>query len=227
GGGGGGGGGGAVAAGNSAFVVIRNFSPPTPAIATIHNSEIPVETVKIGVASEIQQSSVQVTALKEQPSSVSSVGNTVYRYLEITTGIQAKDIVSAEVTFTVDRGWLLENGILKDDVALWRFNAGKWVEMPTRYLMQQNNSHYYAASVGGFSVFAISVKEKKEIPKPAENKTEVKAPEVSWMAATEQPEGPVEKPESLFAKVSILVLGILFGLIIGAALFMHHKHRKK
>ena len=123
----------------------------------------PVTSVTIDVASQISQARIQVTALKEQPSSVTSVESPVYRYLEITTGIQSKDVVSAEIAFNVDRSWLLENGILKEDVVLLRFNEGRWVEMPTRYLMLQNNSHYYAASVGGFSVFAISKKLLKSL----------------------------------------------------------------
>ena len=159
GGGGGGGGGGSVSAlSNSASFVVKDISPSNPAVVSISNNEIPVTSVTIDVASDISQARIQVTALKEQPASVTAISSPVYRYLEITTGIQSKDVVSAEIAFNVDRSWLLENGILKEDVVLLRFNEGRWVEMPTRYLMLQNNSHYYAASVGGFSVFAISKK---------------------------------------------------------------------
>ncbi|MFA5887962.1 MAG: PGF-pre-PGF domain-containing protein, partial [Candidatus Nanoarchaeia archaeon] len=149
--------------------------------------------------------------------------------LEITTGIQSKDVVSAEIAFNVDRSWLLENGILKDDVVLLRFNEGKWVEMPTRYLMLQNNSHYYAASVGGFSVFAISKKaviEKEpviEIPKTEE---------ITASAVAVPEEKPVEKQPWYAMKAPwVSLLAVLFAACIVEAIylshFIHMRHRKK
>ncbi|MFA5888503.1 MAG: S8 family serine peptidase, partial [Candidatus Nanoarchaeia archaeon] len=126
GGGGGGGGGGISVSSNYASVVVKDISPANPAVFSINNPEIPVGEVKVDVASAIPQARMQITALKEQPSSVASVSSPVYRYLDISTGIQSKDVVSAEIAFNVDRSWLLENGILKDDVVLLRFNEGKW-----------------------------------------------------------------------------------------------------
>ncbi|MBU2638763.1 MAG: S8 family serine peptidase [Nanoarchaeota archaeon] len=224
GGGGGGGGGGSIsAAANTASIVLSRISPSNPAKVSISNSEIPVSSIRIDVAAEIAQARVQVTALKEQPSSVKSPEKPVYRYLDISTGIDAKDIVSSEIVFTAAREWLLENGILKDNVVLLRFNEGEWVEMPTSYLMSKDNLHYYSASVGGFSVFAISVKEKKIVPEKKKEEPKEEAPEVSGMAVIEEPE---VKIEPFYIKPALLVLGILFGLAMGAALFMHRRHRR-
>ncbi|MFH1066077.1 MAG: PGF-pre-PGF domain-containing protein, partial [Nanoarchaeota archaeon] len=230
--GGGGGGGGSVSAlSNYAGFIVKDVSPTNPAVISIANNEIPVTSVTIGVASEISQARIQVTALKEQPSSVTSVGNAVYRYLEITTGIQTKDIVNAEIVFNAPSSWLLENGILKDEIVLLRFNEGKWIEMPTSYLMAKDNLYYYSSSVGGFSVFAISVKEKKEEPEEGKKEEQKEAPEVTAMAVVEEtpksPEEPWYKPKAFFASL----LAVLFAACIIEAIYLSHfihlRHRKK
>lgn len=228
--GGGGGGGGSVSAlSNSASVIVKGISPTNPAVISIANNEIPVTSVTIGVASEISQTRIQVTALKEQPSSVTAVGNAVYRYLDITTGIQAKDIVAAEVVFNVPSSWLLENGILKDDIVLLRFNENKWVEMPTSYLMAKDNLHYYSSSVGGFSVFAISRKAAKE-PEPV---VEMPKAEEITAAAVEVPAEPTKAPEPWYAMKApwVSLLAVLFAACIVEAIYLSHfihlRHRKK
>ncbi|MDI6738070.1 MAG: S8 family serine peptidase [Nanoarchaeota archaeon] len=229
---GGGGGGGATikAAGNTESILIKDVSPSNPAVVSISNPEIPVTSVKIDVAAEIPQARVQVTALKEPPSSVSSVSAPVYRYLDITTGIQAKDILNAEVVFYVPSTWLLENGILKEEVVLLRFNSGKWVEMPTSYLMAKDSLHYYTASVGGFSVFAISRK-AVEVKKPEPIVEMPKAEEIT-ASAVAVPMEPTKAPEPWYKIKApwISLLAVLFAACIVEAIYLSHfihlRHKK-
>lgn len=232
---GGGGGGGTVAASsNYASILVKDVSPSNPAVASIANSEIPVTSVKIDVASEIPQAKIQVTALKDKPSSVSSVSSPVYKYLDISTGIQAKDIVTAEIVFNVPSSWLLENGILKEDVVLLRFNEDKWVEMPTSYLMKKDELHYYTASVGGFSVFAIAkkiVEEKK--PELVVEPEPVKEPETTGMAVAEAQKEPARAPEPWYKPKAFFasLLAVLFAVCIIEAIYLSHfihlRHKKK
>ncbi|MDD4878183.1 MAG: S8 family serine peptidase [Candidatus Nanoarchaeia archaeon] len=231
-GGGGGGGGGSVSAlSNYASFIVNDVSPSNPAVVSIANNEIPVTSVTIDVASDIPQARVQVTALKEQPSSVSSVSFPVYKYLDISTGIQAKDIVNAEVVFNIPSTWLLENGILKDDVVLLRFNEESWIEMPTSYLMKKEDLHYYTASVGGFSVFAISKKavEAKE-PEPVIEASKI---EEITASAVEVPDEEQKAPEPWYAMKApwISLLAVLFAACIVEAIYLSHfihiRHKNK
>jgi len=96
--------------------------------------------------------------------SVSAPSNTysekVYKYITIDhASISDSLIDAANITFRVDKTWLTNNNLTKDNIVLVRYSNG-WNVLNTTILREDDTSIYYLANSPGLSLFAISVKPK-------------------------------------------------------------------
>jgi PGF-pre-PGF domain-containing protein len=78
-----------------------------------------------------------------------------YSVFEIT--FNKKDLVEeAEFRFRVSKQWLEKNGLSRNEVSLYRFVNGSWVELETVYSGEFLGYYVYTAVSPGFSYFAIA-----------------------------------------------------------------------
>ena len=81
----------------------------------------------------------------------------VYKYLEITKGVVLEDELLKEITirFKVLKDWLVEKGLTRTDMALYRYVDGSWERLPTTSLKETEEYINYSAESPGFSYFVI------------------------------------------------------------------------
>lgn len=88
---------------------------------------------------------------------------TVYRHVNIWVGNQGtadpKNIENAVVSFRVEKDWIDSNGVDESEIGLSRYSEGKWGELSTRKVGEDDRYVYFEAETPGFSPFAITVPE--------------------------------------------------------------------
>jgi PGF-pre-PGF domain-containing protein len=125
------------------------------------NEETGVKEIQIQVKDEIQNVKITVSKFDEKPVSV-SVEKTgkVHKYFQIKTENLETDLKKATVTIQVEKSWISNNSLNKDDIALFKFDnsSNNWNELTTTYKEEDDEYYYYDAELTSFSYFAISEK---------------------------------------------------------------------
>ena len=86
-------------------------------------------------------------------------GNPPAYYLYITINWIREDAVKeGDIRFSVDDGWLKEQGIAPADLVMTRYHDNTWSELPTRMEKYTNGRYYYSATTSGFPYFAVTRK---------------------------------------------------------------------
>ncbi len=86
-------------------------------------------------------------------------GNPPAYYLYITINWVREDAVkSGDIGFSIDKGWLNDQGITPADLVMMRYHDNTWSELPTRLEKYNNGRYYYSATTSGFSYFAVTRK---------------------------------------------------------------------
>ncbi len=69
------------------------------------------------------------------------------------------------VKFEVEKIWFLDNGLDKNDLAVFKFDesAEKWNELKTDFNSEDDDFYYYVVELDSFSFFAIGEKVKEEV----------------------------------------------------------------
>ena len=193
--------------------IFAKITPGVAAIKSDFNLDAGVKEIQIEVNSEAQNVKVTVSKYDGKPAAV-SVEKTgkIYRYLEIKTENLADKLKKATVKVQVEKSWITDNGLTKEDVAVFKFNenSDEWNELSTIYSSEDDTSYYYEISLDSFSYFAISEKAvvaeetlREVIP---EKERERKVP--AWMGAV----------------IILVVLAILVG---GSVVWMKRKSIKR
>jgi zinc/manganese transport system substrate-binding protein len=114
---------------------------------------------RIAIVPEEEMSSLTMTAreLTSVPSSISETGNVTYQYLEVGPGFGKLENCNVTFDFSVDEGWITEQGITTADIALQRYHDGVWQTLRTEYLGTEGGVANYRAYCTGFSYFAVTV----------------------------------------------------------------------
>jgi len=103
---------------------------------------------------------LQVISLVNMPKTIPNMQKRIYKYLHIDSSLNDDEIISATIDFEVAKSWLSNNNISADNIALNRYQVGKWMELETNILEESAGSFVYSAKTSGFSYFAISVKDE-------------------------------------------------------------------
>ncbi|MDP6510869.1 MAG: PGF-pre-PGF domain-containing protein [Dehalococcoidia bacterium] len=103
--------------------------------------------------------------LSELPSHLPGLakGTLVNSLFQVTPkNLTPEDIDLAHFTFKVGKDWLIENHMHKWAVALNRYDsdAGRWVELPTKWSAEDEGFVYYTATTPQLSTFAITGREQ-------------------------------------------------------------------
>jgi PGF-pre-PGF domain-containing protein len=89
----------------------------------------------------------------------------VYKYVTIDhTALSDSTVEAANITFRVDKKWLSDYNVSKNDIILVRYSKN-WTVLDTSIVKEDSDNIYYTAVSPGLSLFAISI--KKVEPKVA------------------------------------------------------------
>jgi len=155
------GGGGSGIASSTKSNLFTTLTPEKVSIMKNFNEETGVKEIQIQVKDEIQNVKITVSKFDEKPVSV-SVEKTgkVHKYFQIKTENLETDLKKATVTIQVEKSWISNNSLNKDDIALFKFDnsSNNWNELTTTYKEEDDEYYYYDAELTSFSYFAISEK---------------------------------------------------------------------
>ena len=124
------------------------------------DDSIPVVVVAISIVPSIDIQGVLVSAIKAPVGLTTMIpGNPPAYFLDINIKWVREDAVKeGAISFSVDDGWLKEQGITPADLVMTRYHDNTWSELPTRMENYSNGRYYYVAKTSGFSYFAVTRK---------------------------------------------------------------------
>ena len=134
----------------------------TPGIATImkdFDSEIGVKQIEITVVNDAQNVKITVTKYSAKPASVSvEKSGKVFQYLQINEENLGSNLDKATVQFRVEKSWLNQNSLSKEEISVFRFNENSrnWDKLTTTNSGSDEEYEYYDVELEGFSYFAIA-----------------------------------------------------------------------
>ncbi|MBI5698168.1 MAG: PGF-pre-PGF domain-containing protein [Thaumarchaeota archaeon] len=149
---------------------ISTASPTVPAVATIETEkakDLKVDKVTVEVKEAL--SNVQVTVKESSIPGGAGVAvaadqGATYKYVEITTNVEAAKLEKVKVNFKVENSWLTSNNIDEDKVALQRYANNQWNKLTTTKTSSDATYVYYEAETSALSVFAITGEKKVAAP---------------------------------------------------------------
>ncbi|MFH2020721.1 MAG: PGF-pre-PGF domain-containing protein [archaeon] len=133
------------------------------------------------------------TSLYNKPATVPALDN-LYKYFEIAkTNLDESDFTSSiTIRFKVPKEWFTENGFDPESVVFSRYSNGKWNELVTKQLSEDDDYFYYEATTPGLSYFAVTADKVEDSLKETDTVAEVK--EATIDGDTEN--GVAENPEN-------------------------------
>jgi len=195
----------------------------------VESKEIPVTGITFEAKNDLLQAKISVKKLDDEPETEKKISKfkKVYKYLQISkTNIENKDIEEATISFEVEKEWLRNSSLERDDVALLRY-ASDWNELPTNLVRENLTVVFYNATTPGFSYFAIGEKEREETSVVQENVTVNESVDLNFSIPFEEineseeetnitseeiiEEEPSEMPQSLKFFIAVLILYFLLG----------------
>ncbi|WP_319506681.1 putative Ig domain-containing protein [uncultured Methanolobus sp.] len=124
------------------------------------NVENDLEYVKFYALKAAGQVKAIIEILKDRSTLVSSnPPGDVYRNINIWVGDakfnSAGYMSSAEISFKVEKKWLIDNNADPSSIRLYRYSGGSWNELKTSRIGADSKYYYYKAPTPGFSPFSI------------------------------------------------------------------------
>ena len=173
--GGGGGAGGADAPETTETKTVEYASIAADTLKKIENfpSGSGLRSITFKLNSAVTGAKVEVITYATKPTTVtSSPSDKVARYIDIkTTNIPDNLIKEATITFSVAKDWMTKNSLDANEIALYRYNAGKWDKITaSKSPVGGANTQSFIAKVPGFSVFAIG-STTAPVPQPEPEET--------------------------------------------------------
>jgi PGF-pre-PGF domain-containing protein len=197
------------------------------ATVEVENGVVGITEVNFKVKETLWGAWLKVSKKDSLPSSMDTFSNEVYKYVEITKSsiIKEEAIDNAEVKFKVLKSWLSENGVSKENVALFRFADDKWNELST--VMGQDDGTYihYTAETPGFSYFVIGQTSAEAAAPTAEVAAEegAAAEEAGEEAAEEAGEAAAEDGKAW----SWIVLVIVIIAVVAVLLWLRSRAKPR
>ncbi|MEM2925128.1 MAG: TIGR04279 domain-containing protein [Methanocellales archaeon] len=124
-----------------------------------------VTELGFGLLQSVKEFSVTVQKISGAPTGVPPAPGRVYSYLNIYIGLPSSFYSSVIIKFHVDRAWLASQGINENDIALYVYRDGNWIQLPTRIIGRDGFISYEATSTS-FSIYAISTLPVTPTPTP-------------------------------------------------------------
>ena len=124
------------------------------------DDSVPVVVVAISLVPSIDIQGFMVSAIQAPVGRATKIPrNPPAFYLDITINWIREEVVrEADIRFSVDDGWLKEQGITPADLVMTQYHDNTWSELPTRMEQYTNGRYYYSATTSGFPYFAVTRK---------------------------------------------------------------------
>jgi PGF-pre-PGF domain-containing protein len=108
----------------------------------------------------------KVQTLKDKPDDVDDPKGNSYQLMSITVGsegtISDENADNILIEFKVSKEWVKENNIDPSTIRMTRFHDGKWQDLPSNQVREDDQYLHFTAETPGFSVFSIVGDEYKE-----------------------------------------------------------------
>ena len=141
----------------------EKITPNVPEIMKDFDKDMGVKQIQIEVIDEAQNVQIKVTGYGSKPANLSASKDETYKYLHIETQNLTDKLSKAVIDIQVEKSWISENNLNKENVALFKFNetSNQWKELTTTFKEEDYIYNYYNVELKSFSYFAIASKEIK------------------------------------------------------------------
>ncbi len=149
----------------------------------------------------------------------------IYRQMNIwvgKTGWASSDTISEpEISFSIEKSWINENGVDPADVRLMRYTE-QWDEIDTSVTDEDDEYFYFTASTPGFSPFAIVIKEDEVVSEAdIDEETVSESDDESVETSESQTDGAEEETSGSLPGFEALTLVAMFVI----ACMFHRKEK--
>ncbi len=161
--------GGSPATGSSGGITVPSSSSSKTIWSVIYGGEkaiapgqenLGVEEIVFIVSKDVKAPQLKIESTEALPAEITTFQKKIYRISKISsTNLKEEDLDSVIIKFNVEKSWLADYDLSKDDLAMFRFTE-KWEELTTTLTGEDNNHFYYEAETPGFSYFLIGEKEQ-------------------------------------------------------------------
>lgn len=184
----------------------NEITPTTPVTMTGFALGTGLTQIQIEVNSNAQNVQVIVDKYETKPANVSVSKANAYTYLHIETKNLADKLKKAIMKVQVEKSWVTEQGISKEEVGVFKFDesANVWNELTSTFKEEDATYYYYEVELNSFSYFAIAP--EKVLSDEGANIAGTAMPSSSW--------------------VWIIVGLILLGLIVVGIVLSQKKKRR-
>ncbi len=153
----------------------------------------------------------KVQLLREKPADVGDTKGRSYQMMSITVGsegtISDGNSDNIQISFKVSKKWIEENNIDESTIRMTRFHDGKWQDLPSNQVGEDDEYIYFYAQTPGFSIFSIVGDEYGEVVE----EVVVEEPEVEQQS--EEPASEEEAP-GLPGFTSMIAVALIAGAAI-------------
>tara|TARA_Y100000310_G_C20660804_1_gene804646 strand:- start:1193 stop:2440 length:1248 start_codon:yes stop_codon:yes gene_type:complete len=219
---GGSGGGGSSSSSASGEFVRSAWTELTPegetASISVENEAVGTSKIEFGVTEPVTGVWLNVRKVINLPEGVPNLVQKTFKYFEVRhhPDLTSEKIKDAKIFFKVTKNWLEDEGLTKNNVALYRYTEGIWQELTTRITNEEDRLIHFEADIDGFSFFAVG-----------QSAAERAAPEPATVEPTEPVEEVVTPPAQAPEKKSTPIwVWIVVLVVIGAVIFYFVRKRK-
>ncbi len=162
---GGGGGGGAAATSAKQTNIISKITPASPASINVEIKDASVSRITIETRESVSDIKVVTEKLDARPQGIKEPSGKAFRYLNITTSLNASSVSLVRIKFSVNKTWMMNNSLAAADMFLARYSNETWNRLRTRNIMENTTYYEYESESSGFSIFAIAGEKTVNITK--------------------------------------------------------------
>ncbi len=226
--GGGGGGGGGGAAADSSGKASHYYSLITrgeEGSMALTRTELAVTSITFKANTQVEAATVSAQAVNE--SEVPQKAENVYQYFKVETqNIGDDDIMYAEIFFSVNRSWLLQNSLDPDKVFLLR-HKGYWQRLVTKRVNSSATQYKYSASSPGFSFFAITAEKTDEKMPEQRAQQNISAEDKEPVPGQEQLPEEIDAVDKRQDRFSFYHFIVLLGVLLVSLLVLGNRKKRQ
>lgn len=139
-------------------ITITVASVPAGAQLRLNIGNSAITNISIVLKKEFENVTIFFEKLAQRPQGIPEPPGSVYAYFNISVNVSREVIKGVNITFWVEKEWLIRNNALAEYVTMVRYHTGRWVELPTRVLGGNATHYQFTAETPEFSIFAMIVK---------------------------------------------------------------------
>jgi len=202
--------------GQSAKTVWTSINAGETANVPVSNGAIGFTNVQFDVGETVYGAWVSVAKVDSFPTTVKSFEKEIYRKIDVSksTALKEEFISKGQIDFKVEKSWLTDKGLSKENVALFRYNNEVWNQLNTVLGTDDGQYIHFSAKTPGFSYFIIGERVTDNVAETAgqaagtETAVEKPVPEVTGEEPVAKAEAPVRSqpvwPWAVLALIAIV-----------------------